>query len=118
MSKLIPYFTGESSTYTVTSAYGTFAEVSGVARNLIFELYLAPATCNPIDFRLVQAMPRLTAATSDLNFQFAATTLTNKSSDFTKNITKGCYVYALQAKQSTAATDFAATIQAKWIGVS
>jgi hypothetical protein len=56
--------------------------------------------------------------TSDINYQFAATTVTNKSSDFTKNITKGSYMYALQAKQSTASTTFAATIQAKWIGVS
>ncbi len=115
---LIPYFTGESSTFTLTSSYTTFAEVPGTARNLVFEIYLKPSTGTlPADVRLVQAIPRLSAVTSDLNFSLQSTVYTQNTSSFTFSTGKGAYAFALQARQSTNSTS-AGTIQAKWIGIS
>lgn len=117
---LIPFFSGESSTFTpVTSSYGQFAEVSGVARNLTFEIYLSASTAaQPLDFRLVQGMHRLEAETSDILYLFPATTYTQKTSSFTINTTKGAYMFALQAKISSASTTvYTRTVQAKWLGI-
>lgn len=116
--RLLGFVEGVTSVYTVTSAYATFAEVPGTARNLVFELILSPSTSNPIDFRLMQGLPRLAVGSSDVVYNFPATTYLQKSSDFTMNTTKGCYLFALQARQSTAATTFAATVQSRWIGIS
>lgn len=115
---LIPFFTGESSVYTPTSAYATFAEAPGIARNLIFEIYLKPSTtADPVDFRLVQGMPRLESSTSNIRYLFPATTYNANTSSFTIRTGKGAYSYALQAKLSTSSTAVT-TVQAKWIGIS
>ncbi len=122
MSKPMPYFTGESTSYTeaVTSAYTQHAEVPGTARNLVFEVYLnATTSAEPIDLRLVQGMPRLDAKTSAIVYSIPATTYAQKSSSFTFNITKGAYSFSLQTKLSTGSTSVEGrTVQVKWIGIT
>jgi hypothetical protein len=114
----ISYFSGESSTYTLTSSYTTIAEVPGTARNLIFEVYLAPTTGTlPVDLRLMQAMPRLDAQTSDLNYGMQTTVYTQKTSSFTFSTGKGAYMFAAQIRQSTNSTAVG-TAQIKWMGIS
>jgi hypothetical protein len=112
----IAFFSGESSTFTPTSTYVTYAEVPGTARNLVFEVYAG--STGVFDVRLVQAMPRLDAQTSDLNYKFPATTYSNKSSTWSFNTTKGAYMFAFQARQSTDSTSFATPLQIKWMGIS
>ena len=120
----LPSFVGAvTSVYTPTSGYITFAEVPGTFRNTIFEVIMSPATgTEPVDFRLMQGLPRILDAvgmgTSDLVFTYAATTYTQKTSSFTINTTKGCFTFALQVRQSTNSTDFATTVQSRWIGIS
>ncbi len=116
---LMKLFNGESSSVTlVTSGYTQVAEVPGVARNLVFEIYITSTAATAVDARLVQGMARLDAKTSDINYKFPATTLTQKTSNFSFNTTKGAYMFALQAKISTASTDATATsVKAKWIGI-
>ncbi len=118
MPNKISFFTGESSSFTLTSSYVTYAEVPGTARNLVFEIYLAPTTGTlPVDFRLMQGMQRLEAATSDINYKFQSTEYTQKTSSFTVRTGKGCYSFAAQVRQSTNSTS-AGTAQIKWIGIS
>lgn len=115
----LPYFGGVSSSYSPTSSYGTFERIPGTGRNTVLEVIMSPSTgTEPIDFRLVQGMPRLTAGTSDIDFRFASTTYTNKTSSFTISTTKGCYMFALQTRQSTNSTTFSTTVQARWIAIS
>jgi hypothetical protein len=113
------WLSGQSCTMTPTSSYTTIAEVPGTFRNLVFEVYMSPSTSTePVDFRLVQAMPRLEAQTSDINFKFPSTVYLQKTSSFTVNTTKGCYMFAAQVRMSTNSTDFATTVQAKWMGIT
>lgn len=120
MKRNLPSFFGDvTSTYTPTSSYVTFAEVPGTARNLVFEVILSPSTgTEPVDFRLMQGMPRHAAQTSDITYSFPSTTYTQKTSSFTINTTKGCYMFALQVRQSTNSTDYATSVYAKWVGIS
>jgi hypothetical protein len=111
----IPYFSGESSTFTPTSSYVTYAEIPGTARNLVLEVYAG--STGMFDARLVQSMPRLDAQTSDINYKFPATTYANKSSSWSFNTTKNSYMFAFQARQSTNSTTFATTLQLKWMGI-
>lgn len=117
------FFGGVTCSYTPTSSYITFAEVPGTARNLVFEVFLSPTTgTEPVDFRLMQGMPRTVdkygMGTSGIVYNFPSTTRTQKTSSFTINTTKGCYMFALQVRQSTNSTDFATTVQARWLAIS
>lgn len=115
----IPFFHGESCSFTPTSSYVTYVEVPGTARNLVFEVYMSPSTgTEPIDVRLMQSMPRLDAQTSNINYLLQSTEYTQRTSSHTFNTTKGCYQFALQARQSTNSTDFATTVKVKWMGIS
>jgi len=115
----IAYFSGESTTFTPTSSYVTYAEVPGTARNLVFEVHMSPSTgTEPIDFRLMQSMPRHAAQTSDLKYNLQSTQLLQKTSSFTKNTGKNCYMFAAQVRQSTNSTDFGTSVKIKWMGVS
>jgi len=117
--KLLGFFGGVTSNYTPTSSYVTFAEVPGTSRNLVFEVMLTPTTgTEPVDFRLMQGLPRLGAGTSNIVYNFASTTYTQKTSSFTINTTKGCYMFALQVRQSTNSTDFGTSVQSRWIAIS
>lgn len=115
----IPYFYGQSCTFTPTSSYATYVEVPGTARNLVFEVYMSPSTgTEPIDVRLMQSMPRLDAQSSNIRYWMQSTEYTQRTSSHTFNTTKGAYQFAFQARQSTNSTAFATAVQIKWMGIS
>ena len=107
------YFSGETSAYRPTSAYATFGYAPAVS-TLSFDI-IRPSTGKRIDVIFKRNV--LSSLTS--GFTLTTTSYLNVSSSTPgTDITKRCFQFAIQARQSTNSTKFgsaADSVKVRWL---